>query len=1486
MSRRPIAIFTISSLLTLGLSPTATADFLKPLSASTVTIGSLQTPTAPPSSNPYSPGSCELSPNGSRFEVSNGFDFIEVMEDCVPDNGSASQVLLLRDIAIAPTSSIVVEPSGAFNSGLTLNGSGFTVSVDPSSLPDGRPLFEFRGEGNNATTNEYLVRDIEFDLTGSTLKGPLVYYDNNGFGLPTERLLHFKNVGFTLGNLEIADDWASPRPLGSQDSGQGGGVALFTYYSDKSGNGDAPNMTMFADRLRVKQAATASSSWIPARQFSGANRTADSTPRFRVFEEAEQSNNQDQDEVLSRFVNLDIELFPNGLDLSSNAHDSAGGVSASPIVTIKGSAFGTFLGQGQFEIFDSRFLYGSPSAGNEVIADHVSGILDQSFGSSKSAIVGNSLEGYFSADKSLGGISARMQPYDLGQSDVTGYEIHDNFVTGIFEYNPTSAHNDRTTGPGFLFGGLTGTSNFDILPSSQENGQNVKFGASSNVVAANLKGTWGQSAAGVPMYPSPFFGYTVDPVSDTVSGGYVLDSHVQITEPTHQKITLPATSGGTTEVPLRFYQLDSDLTPNGSFDNLRGEIAVESVSPTELGHDAPDWAAPGTTLGVPNLFKDSTSITVAEQQSDLVFDSPSQNWVSEGIFDSGDSSSIDTEGTKDWQSCSGGSALFNRVQVSPCEVLTLNYNSLGSNSTPVDKGDSFTLKFKDEFQTTWDGPLNDSGNSSYVYGVDDDLTFLYDYLQGRQSFYTVDSFRVGASGDPLPAGVTLNPETGWITGATFEGGEFNVVIEALDSSSQVLASTTVQMFFEPHQITFDLNQGDIGGSIQPITEDFTDSLAFPVPNPPSDSEVFAGWNTSQDGSGDSFDPDTQTLEMLGDATLYAQYEASYQLTFDANLPAGESLASGQMPAAQTLSDGTNVSVASLPDNDAGEFVRDGYFFAGWGDAQDDVPADLPLTDFNISADTVLYAIWDQGQITYAPNGASQSAQTFAGGNSYEVVGNDVIGFTRDGFRFREWQNAGDSSVVSVGTTFDLETGPVTLNAIWDELFTIQFDSGDPDGGQTAVSGSVDSIEGISGEVLTAPGKNDLVAPGFAFDGWSSSPSASSVDFSPGDPITVTTDDTLYAVWSVAQDVTLTLDGGADDASAPSGNTITSKGGLTPQLPDGSGFSRPDHYISGWIDRNGTSSTDDDTRYDLSATGFVMPNSDFTLFAEWSQHTACYYENDPNAPVTASSVCGTADFTERGASDYQLAGADAFEIEGYNLAGWSTSPGVDNSVEYELGGVYDLVADLGSGSENQRSFFAVWEEAPSGGFSAPTPFDGPVITTDFSGDSFTVGENVTISGTGLDDISSVRFGDTEASVTASENSASFVVPDVEPGPYTLTIESSNGSIGLQQQVTVLASGEVVIGDEADETKGWTSKLNVSEVKMYAKNIQIGSKYQFFVNGEEIAWVRKNSETDIEGSNLRQALGTDYMVRTVELMPGKNALEVFIDGTRVWRAAYGG
>jgi hypothetical protein len=72
-----------------------------------------------------------------------------------------------------------------------------------------------------------------------------------------------------------------------------------------------------------------------------------------------------------------------------------------------------------------------------------------------------------------------------------------------------------------------------------------------------------------------------------------------------------------------------------------------------------------------------------------------------------------------------------------------------------------------------------------------------------------------------------------------------------------------------------------------------------------------------------------------------------------------------------------------------------------------------------------------------------------------------------------------------------------------------------------------------------------------------------------------------------------------------------------------------------------------------------------------------------------------------------------------------------------------------------------------------------------------------------------------------------------------------------------------------------------VKVYAKNPIGKGKIQFMFNGEEIAWVRAENE---EEPKLRQAQGFYYLVRTVELTPEKQAIEIYLDGERVWRAAY--
>jgi hypothetical protein len=70
-------------------------------------------------------------------------------------------------------------------------------------------------------------------------------------------------------------------------------------------------------------------------------------------------------------------------------------------------------------------------------------------------------------------------------------------------------------------------------------------------------------------------------------------------------------------------------------------------------------------------------------------------------------------------------------------------------------------------------------------------------------------------------------------------------------------------------------------------------------------------------------------------------------------------------------------------------------------------------------------------------------------------------------------------------------------------------------------------------------------------------------------------------------------------------------------------------------------------------------------------------------------------------------------------------------------------------------------------------------------------------------------------------------------------------------------------------------------MYAKHPVGDGKIQFFVDGKEISWI---NAVDLTDPKLSFASSNPYLVRSVDLNPGKNRFEIKLDGVRVWRATY--
>jgi hypothetical protein len=210
--------------------------------------------------------------------------------------------------------------------------------------------------------------------------------------------------------------------------------------------------------------------------------------------------------------------------------------------------------------------------------------------------------------------------------------------------------------------------------------------------------------------------------------------------------------------------------------------------------------------------------------------------------------------------------------------------------------------------------------------------------------------------------------------------------------------------------------------------------------------------------------------------------------------------------------------------------------------------------------------------------------------------------------------------------------------------------------------------------------------------------------------------------------------------------------------------------------------------------------------------------------------------------------------------------------YLLAGVED-VGNFNTGIDGYRVVLQATtvENLPLVSELQPVPYLGPVVTND--PETAQSGSTVTYTGSDLDEVTSATIaGQSAAIVSKSASSLTLRVPaGLNQGMHDVVLHYST------TESIILQNGLVV----QDLMKVWTQLQSDNTVKMYAKNIVGEGKIQFFHNNNEIAWVKASNALN---PKLRQSNGSSYLVRTRELVAGKNAFEIYQDGTRIWRAAY--
>lgn len=180
-----------------------------------------------------------------------------------------------------------------------------------------------------------------------------------------------------------------------------------------------------------------------------------------------------------------------------------------------------------------------------------------------------------------------------------------------------------------------------------------------------------------------------------------------------------------------------------------------------------------------------------------------------------------------------------------------------------------------------------------------------------------------------------------------------------------------------------------------------------------------------------------------------------------------------------------------------------------------------------------------------------------------------------------------------------------------------------------------------------------------------------------------------------------------------------------------------------------------------------------------------------------------------------------------------------------------------------------QQAPQA--SVPAAYSGPIVES-VNPNPAAAGAEITITGQRLSGVRAVSVDDLELSIidtSATEITASLPL-GVIPGLRDLVVSSDSGKLTVQDALEIIAA--------ADKTPNFYTKVqaDVSSVKIYAHNIVGLGKIQLFHNGREVAWTRVRNTEDFDGATPIVGEHSVYLVRTRDLVPGRNDFRIKSDG----------
>ena len=381
----------------------------------------------------------------------------------------------------------------------------------------------------------------------------------------------------------------------------------------------------------------------------------------------------------------------------------------------------------------------------------------------------------------------------------------------------------------------------------------------------------------------------------------------------------------------------------------------------------------------------------------------------------------------------------------------------------------------------------------------------------------------------------------------------------------------------------------------------------------------------------TIDSKSETIEING---IAATHTINYEYSFEGAGYQGSTAPTGvtfpSLPSSVTTTKSNTVEVSQTPK--VGDTVKDdarggNWKFLGWT-LYDNAVTNVTMGDDDLTLEGRWEFVADTVNLTYdanAPEGSySGSTATTSGyvGNVVHVAQN---GFTREGYRFLNWNTSKDGTGAWFQPTSDylLPVGGGTLYAQWAEGHRVSYQynyvgangidsSAYPEGITLVPATSGYLWPGEKVAVSTAPANGEVVDDPanhgyWTFGGWQLAGQAA------GPTVTMGASDVeLLGTWDFAKYATLAYDGNGAGSGSVDG-TEGAPGSAVGVAENG--FSREGWRFAGW----NTEPDGSGTAYD-PADPLTLPQGATTLYAQWEEakHVTYQYQYSGADGINSSS----------------------------------------------------------------------------------------------------------------------------------------------------------------------------------------------------------------------------------------------------------------------------